>query len=146
MDSFTAAASRLQRFFKIALARKALRTLRAVAARTAALVTAFHAGLMAVSESFWSIQQSICDADASRVEEHGATALLDQTGNLPATASTKDGQRQLAKEKKAVWKWWLKHERPAGAHCDLKSGLLHEWFHGQIPRDGKSTLFAALVS
>lgn len=135
------AALRLQLFFRGV--RDRLKFLRMLDESRAQQLHAmeFLSAIRHSSEAILTRQQCADDEDdrrgANGLEAAEALARKEShRGNVPGT---KQGNKLAAKDKKGVWKWWMKTERPRHVHTD-ESGVVEPWFHGQIHRDDAEAL------
>eukprot|EP00041_Stephanoeca_diplocostata_P006092 m.75482 g.75482 ORF g.75482 m.75482 type:complete len:1672 (-) comp16172_c1_seq12:83-5098(-) len=141
MKPYELAAVVLQRYLRMAVDRLRFLRLRDTSRRQQAMAADFVADTFSQILENWAVQKGLVDEDSRRNKTDtikAGVALREQAGrgNIPGT---KQGRRLYEKDKKAVWKWFMKTERPCRAHTD-ESGRVHPWFHGQLHRDDAERL------
>ena len=99
------------------------------------------AGLSQMSEQSFSAQMALLDEESRRGPE--GLGLVKKAKKKPKAKKKRTSdveteqkrfEKDLAKARKGVIKWWMKSERPRNMHVNKDGGKVRLYFHGLISR------------
>lgn len=99
------------------------------------------AGLSQMSEQMFSAQMALLDEESRRgpvglglVKKAKKKPKAKKPRTSDVETEQKRFEKDLAKSRKGVIKWWMKSERPRNMHVNKEGGKVRLYFHGLISR------------
>lgn len=141
---FGVSALRIQTCFRAYIARKKFEPMKQKFADECAMAATFVGGIFQQQERVQNALETLQEEEDRRgpidlgiakpiVVKEVKKAQKERAKGVVAQVDAKKFEKDLAKVKKGVVKWWIRMERAKGIHVD-EDGNVYPWFHGLISR------------